>query len=307
MAKPTKSETEKRKHIYVETPRILFDPARRPVEPVYGLPIGTATRKTVVVAIDCTMSNANGRIPNGEPNVNLDGKGFISAQSFRRILRDHAKRQGMQLYIERGAELGAVQNSFETAEAMLDQLWDLRVLGGTLTTKGRMLKGPVTVDPPTTVCPVDVVEVGLTRVSSHLGQDKEDDGRNHGNMGSYFVVKHGLYVATLHFDPYAAAALGTTEEDLAVLWQALIEGWQYNRSAHRTAVDIVAIDVFDSPCVSGSEPQVRTKSRVRWVPTCEDPQSLADYERVVDLEGMPSSMLHFAWSAFGSAVAEAAK
>ena len=300
-----KNETAPVASTPVERPRPpAFDPNYRPVDPIYGLPVGLATRKTIVLIVEATRSNPNGDPDSGgAPRQDYYGHGIISSQSVKRVVRDEVARNGLKLYVERDSDLGAVQARYSgDGTKLLADLWDARVLGGVLTACDRKPKGCIQTSGLRSVLPMEVETMGLTRVASHGA----DPGEKKANMGRTTLVPYTLYVGVLHFDPHAAALTGVSEEDLGWLYTGLIEGWSNNRSAARPNVNLRRMVVFDHSATRGSEQPHITAERVIVNPRVEDPSRFADYEVLVN-DNVPSGMMLHVWRDDAHLMAAAAK
>jgi CRISPR-associated protein Csd2 len=102
------------------------------------------------------------------------------------------------------------------------------------------------------------------------------------------------------YNPFHAVSYpsgtGVTEHDLAVFWGSLIEGWQNNRSAHRTGVNLRRLYVFDHPTMRGVEQSHITAARVSVVPRSGMHTAWSDYTITVNDSGMPEGMLLYTWA-----------
>lgn len=283
----------------------------------YGFSLNPLTRKRIVLFIDVIRSNGNGDPDNGgNPRRDLDGHVILSNQSIKRIPRDYATNVlGQALYFARDADLGALQESYqkaggkrkeaskltkEEAEQMIRELWDLRVMGGILTRADVKVKGAFQVSDGRSIDPANEETVPFTRTGTverekkpKKGADPAEDPETFqgGNMGSYAITPYALVRVEISYDALVGQSVGITPADIEAFYAGLVEGWEHNRSAHRTGVNLRCMYVFDSPNARGTEPSHVTAARVKVVkkPGVETPARFDDYTITVD-ERLPQGM-----------------
>jgi len=267
------------------------------------------TRKTLVGVVEVVGSNPNGDPDNdGAPRTNpADGHGEISCQSIKRVARDYVANLGVPLFIARGADLGKVVAAYTTGgkEVDVDQLrldhWDLRVFGGVIPRSERKTRGAFQITEALSVDPVDLQDIGCTRVSGYerdaarprRAEEPVDKIRG-ANMASYTVVRYGVYVFSGSYDPVDAEENGLTETDAFFLYAGLIGGWDGARSAHRVRVNLRRLYVFDHGSQRGIEPTYLTHERVQIV-SGGHPKRWEDYTITVDEQHMPKGMTLSRW------------
>lgn len=226
-----------------------FDAGHRPLDVVYGLPTNVASRKTIVFLVEVSHSNPNiDPDRHGSPRISRDGRGFISSQAINRKVRDYLDSQGHRLFVARETDLGDTMASFvregskkASSDDMLEAFADIRLFGATLTQGDRKICGAWQCAGAHSVLPVTPMTQSLTRVSSHNSGDSDKQA----GMGRRTVIEHALYVGVYQFDPRRAAEAMLTESDMAMFYEALINGWQASRSAARTGVNLRRMFVFD--------------------------------------------------------------
>lgn len=282
------------------------------LDPIYGLPVDPLRGKVFIGLIEVVASNGNGNPDEaGKPRMDSQDRHFIRDAALKRRVRDAAKIQGAKLWMDHGVNL---QRSFDPYirgdvvamdEAYAD-LWDLRLFGGTATVEGRgktwkgqpirnVGAGPLQMTRATSLDPVNIAEVGLTRVA-HGKESADGDAR--ANMGRQYMVDYAL--CRFHGEYLPSAAHGmVTADDLSIFFRALIESCESSRSAARMGVNLRKLFVFDFP-VSGSrmEPKHVMQSRViaQKDPDVLSPTKLGDYEIGVDTNGLPGDVQVYTWN-----------
>ena len=267
-------------------------------EPIYHMPINPKTRKVAVILIEVVRSNPNGNPDQaGAPRRDLNEFGIISNQSVKRVIRDYVSNQlSKKLYITRGADLGEVQDAHEcSADKILDAFWDVRTFGGVLSRCDGKFTGPFQVSDARSVHPIEVEDMTFVRTAGH----KKDNDRMGANMGSYEIVPFGLYRCEIYFSPRIGVKNEISEADIAAFWEGLIEGWEDNKSAHRTGVSLRRLYVFDYASQRGGVPSQRIAERVKVDLIDKSiglPSSFQDYSIEVDQDGLPDGMTLHQWS-----------
>jgi len=138
---------------------------------------------------------------------------------------------------------------------MCHNFFDVRTFGAVMSTgdnkdsdsgnsKLRMragqVRGPVQLTFGRSVDPVVAFEHTITRMAV---TNEKDLGKER-TMGRKFTVPYGLYVAHGFVSPHLAAKTGFSEEDLALLWEALVNCFEHDRSAARGEMATRGLYVF---------------------------------------------------------------
>jgi len=109
------------------------------------------------------------------------------------------------------------------------QYYDIRTFGAVMSTgpNAGQLRGPVQLSFARSKDPIVSSEHGITRVTD---VDKEE-----GEMGRKYTVPYALYRAHGFVNPFLAEQTGFGEKDLDLLWEALLNTFQFDQSAARPA------------------------------------------------------------------------
>lgn len=112
-------------------------------------------------------------------------------------------------------------------------------------------------------------------------------------MGNKSIVPYGLYRA----DGYVNAKLaqkttGFSEEDLAMLWQAILNMFEFDHSAARGKMAVRKLYVFKHSNDLGDAPSYKLfdSIHVAHKPEVETPRSFSDYDVTVDTSAIPQSV-----------------
>ena len=166
---------------------------------------------------------------------------------------------------------------------MCSEFFDIRTFGAVMTTfvKGALncgqVRGPVQLSFARSVDPILPQEVTITRVAITTEADAEKKGTE---MGRKHIVPYGLYRA----EGYVSANLarkttGFSEDDLQLLWQAILNMFENDHSAARGKMAVRELIVFKHDSELGNAPSYKLFDAVK-VQRKEDviaPRSYQDY------------------------------
>ena len=173
---------------------------------------------------------------------------------------------------------------------MCQNFYDIRTFGAVMTTfvKGALncgqVRGPVQLSFARSIDPVVPQEITITRVAITTEADAENKSTE---MGRKYIVPYGLYRAEGYVSANLARKVtGFSEEDLQLLWQAILNMFENDHSAARGKMAVRELIVFKHDSELGNAPayklfesvQVKRKSDV------EVPRSYHDYEVTVSDE-----------------------
>ena len=141
---------------------------------------------------------------------------------------------------------------------MCRNFYDIRTFGAVMTTfvKGALncgqVRGPVQLGFARSVDPIVPQEVTITRIAITTEADAEKKGTE---MGRKHIVPYGLYRA----EGYVSANLarkttGFSEEDLQLLWQAILNMFENDHSAARGKMAVRELIVFRHDSELGNAP-----------------------------------------------------
>lgn len=144
---------------------------------------------------------------------------------------------------------------------MCEHYYDIRTFGAVMTTfvKGALncgqIRGPVQLSFARSVDPVVPQEVTITRVAITT---VEDAANKKTEMGNKHIVPYGLYRA----EGYVSANLarkttGFSEEDLELLWQAILNMFENDHSAARGKMAVRDLIIFKHDSEFGNAPSYK--------------------------------------------------
>lgn len=231
--------------------------------------------------------------PNGDPDAGnmprIDpetGYGIVTDVCLKRKIRNCVEtmcedKEGYKIYIKDGVPLNESDNTayiaFGTDEKKIKELkkddpeidkkicqfmcnnfFDIRTFGAVMTTFVKaalncgQVRGPVQLGFARSIDPIVTQEVTITRVAITTKKDAENKSTE---MGRKYIVPYALY----RVDGYISANLarkvtGFSEDDLALLWQAIINMFEYDHSATRGNMAVRELIVFKHATELGNAP-----------------------------------------------------
>lgn len=231
--------------------------------------------------------------PNGDPDAGnmprIDpetGYGIVTDVCLKRKIRNCVEtmcedKEGYKIYIKDGVPLNESDNTayiaFGTDEKKIKELkkddpeidkkicqfmcnnfFDIRTFGAVMTTFVKaalncgQVRGPVQLGFARSIDPIVTQEVTITRVAITTKKDAENKSTE---MGRKYIVPYALY----RVDGYISANLarkvtGFSEDDLALLWQAIINMFEYDHSAARGNMAVREFIVFKHATELGNAP-----------------------------------------------------
>lgn len=270
--------------------------------------------------------------PNGDPDAgNLPridpetGLGIVTDVCLKRKIRNYVEAvkdgaPGYEIYIKRGEtlnsrdsrafkELGIDAKDIAKAKkndpALDDKIrdfmcrtyFDVRTFGAVMTTfvKNNLncgqVRGPVQMTFARSVDPIVQQEVTITRMAVTTAADAETKNNN---MGRKYIVPYALY----RCEGFVSANLAQkttkfSDEDLDLLWKAIINMFEDDHSAARGLMAVRKLIVFKHDSILGNAPSyqlfdaVSTKKREGVTA----PRSIRDYEPItVDETQIPEGV-----------------
>ena len=245
-------------------------------------------RYEFVVLFDVENGNPNGDPDAGNmPRVDPEtGYGLVTDVCLKRKIRNYVEmakegEKGYRIYIKDGVPLnssdkeacayvGADPDKLKEAKKkdehldekirdfMCSNFYDIRTFGAVMTTftKGALncgqVRGPVQLGFARSIDPILPQEVTITRVAITTEADAE---KKNTEMGRKYIVPYGLYRA----EGYVSANLarkttGFSEEDLELLWTAILNMFENDHSAARGKMAVRELIVFKHNCELGCAP-----------------------------------------------------
>lgn len=190
-----------------------------------------------------------------------------------------------ELEIDANAKKPAKGDLIEKGRAgMCRKFFDIRTFGAVLSTGANagQVRGPVQLTFARSVEPIVSFEHSITRIAV----TKEEDIEKERTIGRKYTVPYGLYKAHGFVSPHFASSTGFSKEDLDLLWEALVQMFEVDRSAARGLMTTRRLVVFEHDSALGSKPADELFNRVEVRHTGNTPaRDFSDY--TITLDGVP--------------------
>jgi CRISPR-associated protein Csd2 len=283
-------------------------------------------RYEFVILFDVENGNPNGdpdagNMPRIDPETNL---GIVTDVCLKRKIRNYVETvkedaPGYRIYIKDDVPLNrsdaeaytylgidpktvkeAKKNDGELDKKIRDfmcrNFFDIRTFGAVMTTFVKaalncgQVRGPVQLGFARSVEPVIPQEVTITRVAITTEEDAE---KKDTEMGRKYIVPYGLY----RCEGYVSANLarkttGFSEDDLALLWDAILNMFEYDHSAARGNMAVRELIIFRHDSELGNAPAHKLFDAVaiKRNDGVEVPREFADYTVSIDTAAIPQGV-----------------
>lgn len=179
---------------------------------------------------------------------------------------------------------------------MCENYFDVRTFGAVMSTGDDpcgIVRGPVQINFAKSLDPVFEQDITITRQAITTDADFNDKGKRT-EMGKKHYVPYGLYRAEGYVSAMLAQKVtGFSEDDLELLWTAIINMFEHDRSAARGKMCMRKLYVFKHSNALGNCPAhiLTDKISCTFTPTDDKrvPRSFSDYVITVD-RNMPEGV-----------------
>jgi CRISPR-associated protein Csd2 len=245
--------------------------------------------------------------PNGDPDQdNLprvdaeNQEGLVTDVCIKRKVRNYVgikfpnedkKNTGHAIFIRQGEALNktiesAKENEIKDKQIFLcDRYWDIRTFGAVLATGDAgagTVRGPVQFTFSRSEDRIYQAEHTITRCAVATEKEKESqkDREYASTIGRKSTVPYALYRMHGFVSAVDAAKRGFTEDDLNLLWEALLNAFEHDRSAARGEMNPRKLIVFkhDSHLGNARAGELFETIVVKRKPEVELPRAYSDYE-----------------------------
>lgn len=260
--------------------------------------------------------------PNGDPDAGnaprVDpetGNGLVSAECLKRKIRNYVElvkgeEPGYNILIKMDRPLNAKYaeayeklsldpknkeekntNKKKACDFMCKNYFDVRAFGYPMNTGDchcDIVTGPVQINIARTISPVTILELTITRQAKTTEKRAEAGGSE---MGKKSIIPYGLYRVEGNISANHAEKSGMSEEDLDLIWEALINMFEYDHSSSRGKMCTRRLYVFkhNSKFNKIHSDKLFEKIKVEQKDKNKPPRKFSDYEVTVD-ENIPKDV-----------------
>ena len=179
---------------------------------------------------------------------------------------------------------------------MCNNFYDIRTFGAVMTTFVKaalncgQVRGPVQIGFARSIDPIISQEVTITRVAITTEKDAENKSTE---MGRKSIVPYGLYRAEGYISANLARRVtGFSEDDLELLWDAIVNMFENDHSAARGKMAVRELVVFKHSKELGDCPAYKLFDAVEVKKNegVEYPRKYQDYTATIHNECIPESV-----------------
>ena len=283
-------------------------------------------RYEFVVLFDVENGNPNGDPDAGNmPRVDPEtGFGIVTDVCLKRKIRNYVEtvkegESGYEIYIKEGVPLnrsdlraftylGLEEGKVKEAKKadpdldrkvrdfMCENFFDIRTFGAVMTTFTKnalncgQVRGPVQLSFARSLDPVVPQELTITRTAITTEKDAENKKTE---MGRKYVVPYGLYRAEGYISANLARKVtGFSQEDLELLWQAILNMFENDHAAARGKMAVRKLIIFKHDSELGNAPahKLFDAVRVRRLDESRPARGFDDYAVTVSEEAVPAGV-----------------
>ena len=284
-------------------------------------------RYDFVLLFDVKDGNPNGDPDAGNlPRVDAEtGQGLITDVSLKRKVRNYVgmvkmEQPPFEIYVKEKAILNKQhERAYEAIGAgdmlsgddknkkrkggdkvdearawMCKNFYDVRTFGAVMSTGVNcgQVRGPIQLTFARSVNPIVAQEHSITRMAVATEAEAAKQEGDNRTMGRKHTVPYGLYVAHGFVSSHLAAQTEFSDADLDLLWEALINMFEHDRSAARGEMATRGLYVFKHDLQLGNAPAHDLFARIQ--PKLKKdvlvPRAFDDYSVSVDAAELPQGV-----------------
>lgn len=269
--------------------------------------------------------------PNGDPDADnqprIDpetGHGLVTDVCLKRKVRNYVAmvknyRSPFDIYIKEKAVLNRVhEEAYKACEIDLSNAkddkrkgkgedvittrnwicqnyFDVRTFGAVMSTGVNcgQVRGPVQFTFARSVDPVLTQEHTITRMAVATEKEAESQQGDNRTMGRKITVPYALYVAHGFISAHLAEQTGFSDEDLNLLWQAIVNMFECDRAAARGLMSARGLYVFEHNSKLGNSQahSLFKRININRKSGVEIARKFEDYEVIIDDSNLPNGVI----------------
>ncbi|ADN01352.1 type I-C CRISPR-associated protein Cas7/Csd2 [Spirochaeta thermophila] len=219
---------------------------------------------------------------------------YVKEKAILNLLHKEALEEvGADLSSDKGRK-GSREEVEKARKWMCEHYYDVRTFGAVMSTTYDcgQVRGPVQFSFARSVDPITPVEVSITRMAVTREEDAEKQQGDNRTMGRKHVVPYGLYVARGFVSAPLSQDTGFSDADLELLWEALCNMFEHDRSAARGVMSARKLIVFKHQSELGNAPAQKLFGAVSISRKDETapPRSFEDYTISLNREVVPKEV-----------------
>lgn len=277
-------------------------------------------RYEFVYLFDVENGNPNGdpdagNMPRIDPETNF---GIVTDVCLKRKIRNYVDivkndKEYFKIYVREKAVLSSVRKeaynevekksakdksiTIEAARAwMCKNFYDVRTFGAVMAMKENncgQVRGPVQINFAKSIDSIVPLEISITRMAVETEKEAESQSGDNRTMGRKHIVPYALYRAEGYVSAHLSEQTGFSEDDLNLLWEALINMYDHDHSAARGKMNARKLVVFKHDSPLGNAPAHRLFDLVnvkRVIDESKPTRAFSEYSISVDSANVPQGV-----------------
>ena len=252
--------------------------------------------------------------PNGDPDQdNLprvdaeNQEGLVTDVCIKRKVRNYVElksggnKDGYRIFIRQGNVLATIIDNAKGKEikdrqkTLCEEYWDIRTFGSVLSIgdKGAgTVRGPVQFTFSRSEDRIYQAEHAITRLTVATEEEakKQEKREFASTIGRKSTVPYALYSMHGFVSVVDAVKTGFSEDDLDLLWEALLNAFENDRSAARGEMNPRKLIVFKHDSHLGNARAGELFERVNVTKKTELPRAWQDYDVSIQQEKLPKGI-----------------
>ncbi len=201
---------------------------------------------------------------------------------------------GYDLKSDQGKRKGSEKTS-EARSWMCENFYDIRAFGAVMGNKEAncgQVRGAVQITFARSIDPIISLEHTITRAAVATKKEAQQQENENKTMGRKYTVSYGLYKAHGFISANLAKQTGFSKVDLELLWDALKNMFDQDRSASKGTMSMRGLYIFkhESPLGNAPAQSLFDSIEVRKKEGVEIPRNFSDYQVKVSKEKHPSTV-----------------
>lgn len=269
--------------------------------------------------------------PNGDPDAGnmprtdqYSGYGLVTDGCIKHKIRKYVQlakegEAGYRIYIQNNAPLSKLnmeaydyigvkgdeikdlkktdpEADIKICDFMCSNFYDIRTFGAVLTTFQKnalncgQVCGPVQINIAKSIDPIVMQDLTITRTAITTEKDFYEKSTE---MGRKTIIPYALYRAEGYISAnLAQKTTGFSEEDLELLWEAIINMFEHDHSAARGKMTVRELIVFKHSNKMGdcSSYKLFDAVQVKHKDGVDNPMSYDDYEVIIHKDNIPEKV-----------------
>ncbi|MBF0185180.1 MAG: type I-C CRISPR-associated protein Cas7/Csd2 [Magnetococcales bacterium] len=239
----------------------------------------------------------HGTAPESDQNEN-NALGYDIYVREKAILNKQHERAYQALHLPlsgtEGKRKGGGDHTQATRQWMCHHFYDVRTFGAVMSTEINcgQVRGPVQFTFGRSIDPIFTAEHSITRMAVATEKEAEAQQGDNRTMGRKYTIPYGLYRVHGFVSAPLASQTGFNDDDLTLLWEALEQMFEHDRSASRGEMTARSLLLFrhDTPLGNAPAHHLFERVAVHRQESGQPPRRFSDYQITFDDQPLAAAL-----------------